>query len=319
MTNRTFFTGAALALGCFAQLALAVTSTPDATSGFLKPAPGFSYTWTSLSGRYVRVTKGTKALEATIAVGTQTRRYVVLRPDPAPASAPVLLMLHPRDTAPEDMANLSNVVDFVATQGFWAVMPQAIGGKWQSAPSEGSSDVQFISALIDALAKQGVDKTRVSAAGYSSGGMLAIRLACELPAKIAATGIVAATMNNEMYQYCAPTVARSKMFFLGTNDPITPYYGVSGYGSAANMMQFWKPRQGCAGVVSTTLPNAASDNTTVQLDNYTGCSTATQLKLYTVNGGEHTWPGGNTSSTGVTTQDVSATGLIWLMAKASHL
>src|SRR6202007_363158 len=125
------------------------------------------------------------------------------------------------DTSAVQMANLSKVTNFVATQGFWVVLPTALNGQWHNDPaSTPAHDVAFSPALIDTLAAQGGDATRVYAAGYSSGGFMSERLACELSGKIAAFGIDAATVLANAPTYCKPAVQRPKLYMLGTADPV---------------------------------------------------------------------------------------------------
>lgn len=57
------------------------------------------------------------------------------------------------------------------------------------------NDVKFIKALIDSLGNRfRINRKKVFVAGMSNGGMLAYRLASELPDKIAAIGVVSGTM-----------------------------------------------------------------------------------------------------------------------------
>jgi polyhydroxybutyrate depolymerase len=303
-----------------ATKAAAVTGSIDPVSGILTLSGTLKYTYPKINGTVVSTPVGATTYTATIMSGGVARSYDVMRPDPAPASAPALLLLHPNGTSAEAMTNLTIVAPFVATQGFWAVMPSAQNGKWNDDPSNSSDDdVQFISALISLLTTQGVDASRVYASGYSNGGFMSERLACELPNQIAAFGIDAATLRSGLAQACTPTVQRPKLYILGTNDPIVPYDGVANLYSALNTMAFWVAKQGCGGMVASSIPNIANDNTTVQLNNYTGCTAGQALKLYTVNGGGHAWPGGLTQEVGTTSQDINATGLIWSFSSAFHL
>lgn len=303
------------AAGAFA----AVTGTIDPTSGFLNTSAAIPHSYVASGGTYLRIAAGQATYSATLTVNGLSRRYVVIRPNPAPASAPMLLMLHPSNTLPETMANLAYADDYALTQGYWAVLPQAVGGTWKDDPTtSGADDVQFISALIDTLAKQGVDPTRVYATGYSSGGFMVERLACQLADKIAAFTIDAAELKGGLAGQCVPTLQRPKLYFLGTADSIVPYAGIysgsaAGLWSASDTMKFWVGKQKCGGVVASLVPDRAADNqaTSVQLTQYTGCAGGTALGLYTVTGGGHAWPGGITQSAGVTTQDIMATGLSW--------
>ena len=302
----------AAAMLCVGGSAFAA-STVDATNGFLVPQPVLAYTYPKIGSTYVRSAKGVSTYAATLTVGGASRRYIVMRPDPAPAGAPVMLMLHPKDTSPEIMANLTVAVDYVATQGFWAVFPQAAAGSWQETTAAGTTDVAFIRALLDALKAQGTDSKRVYATGYSSGGLFASRLACEMPDRIAAFGMVSGSTRYETLVSCAPSVQRPKQFYLGTQDPLQLY------DSGKAVVQEWSRKQKCTGIVSNSLPDkATNDSTTVQRDDYTGC-TGSVLQMFTIYGGGHAWPGGLTGATAVTTQDISATGLFWNMAKAFRL
>lgn len=310
-----------LGLSMSAGVAAATLRTAaTATSGVIDPVSGFQTlsgtlkrTWTALNGTWVQTTPGTTAVAATLNVSGVARRYIVVRPNPAPANAPVLLLLHASGVTPESMANLTEVSDYVETQGFWAVLPAAIGGSWKDDPSTSNKDdTLFLSALIDSLVAQGVDATRIYAGGYSSGGFMAERLACELSDKVAAFGIDAATLRTGLANVCAPLKPRAKAYFLGTADNIVPYDGYFNMKSALSTMAYWNAKQGCGGTLASTVPDRAADGTTVQLTRYTGCNGATlENRLYTVSGGGHAWPGGLTGNLYVTSQDIKATGLIW--------
>ena len=298
----------------------AVTGTINPVNGMLSTSGSFSYTYPQLNGAYIAVAAGTTAYSATLSVNGVSRSYIVMRPVAASTAAPLLILLHPLNTTTVQMANLTKVTNFVATQGFWVVLPAAINGQWQDDPSRtGSDDTNFISALIDSLVSQGADATRVYAAGYSDGGFMSERLACELSTKIAAFGIDAGAVIANSPTYCKPAVQRPKLYILGTADNVVPYNGgMVGVDSAAASMAFWVGLQHCGGTVASTLPTLVSDGTTVQLTDYTGCTAGNDLRLYTVYNGGHAWPNGITQSVGKTTQNLDATGIIWSFASAYH-
>lgn len=302
----------------------------DPITGLLIPGTGgaLQQTLIRVDGTYVVTTPGVTAYSATLTVNGTSRSYVVVRPDPAPPSAAMMLILHGNGGTAANMADLAVVSGYVATQGFWAVMPQALNGVWGDDPSSDSdADVQFMSQLIDALvAAGGIDATRVYAAGLSNGGFMSDRLACELSDKIAAFGMVAATVRTGVINSCAAAVQRPKLFILGTSDPIVPYNGwgiLSDIQSAAKAVAFWSEQQGCVSPSTTALPNSTNDGTTVDLETFASCSTGADLRLYTVNGGGHAWPGGwqylPVPVIGTTSTDISATGLIWNFTSAYHL
>ncbi len=295
------------------------TASIDPVSGYQTTDAPIEHSLVSDGVGLIRVATGTTATSMTITVDGHERRYVVLRPTESSGNAAVLLLLHPALTSPETMANLTKVADYVLTQGFWAVMPEALSSGWQDDPSNvRNDDVPFISALIDQLvADGGVDAARFYAAGFSAGGFMTQRLVCELSDKIAAFGIDSAAVRGTQAKACFPVKQRAKIYFLGTNDLIVPYTGVlgqfeNGLRSAADTIEFWAQQQQCVGdTVTTQIPDRANDGTSVESKERTNCIGGTRLQLYTIIGGGHAWPGGEATIFGATSEDISATGLIW--------
>ncbi|MGQ3058744.1 MAG: alpha/beta hydrolase family esterase [Nevskia sp.] len=302
------------------------TTTPPAVVGSIDPVNGYlsisgslKRSWVSQSGGLVQSNNLLTVSSATMNVAGVTRRYLSMRPTAPTANLPMLLLLHASGVTPEAMASLTEVADYAATQGFWVVLPAAVGGVWKDDPLKtGSDDVNFITALITQLGGQGADPARIYAAGYSNGGFMATRLACAASDRIAAFAVVAATTRYGVSSTCGTPLSRPKVWFVGTADTIVPIAGALDLRSADSTLAFWNSRQGCAGVLASSLPNrSTTDGTTVQLTRYTGCSgsapggTAVENQVYTVTGGGHAWPGGLVSTTGVISQDIKATGLIW--------
>lgn len=296
-----------------------VSGAIDPVSGHLTVSGGLKRTWVTLSGGLVQSNNLLTVSSATLNVAGATRRYLLMRPTSLTSNAPVLLMLHANGITPEMMASLTEVADYAATQGFWAVLPAAVGGVWKDDPLKtGADDVNFITQLITQLGGQGADPARIYAAGYSNGGFMATRLACAAADRIAGFGIVAATTRYGVSSSCGTPASRPKVWFVGTADTIVPIAGALDLRSADSALSYWNSRQGCAGVLASSLPNRSTgDGTTVQLTRYTGCSgsapggTAIENQAYTITGGGHAWPGGLVSVTGVISQDIKATGLIW--------
>lgn len=325
--GKKYFTAMLLALGAALALPQAgaaskeITGTVSAVNGMLTISGNFTYTFPTVDGSAIILANGTTAYSATLTVGGTARTYVVMRPVAAPATPPALMiLLHPLGSNPVQMANLSFITNYVATQGFWVVLPQGVNGQWQDDPAlDPDTDVQFISQLIDTLVAQGVDSTRVYAAGYSDGGFMSERLACEIPNQIAAFGIDAGVVISTSPTYCKPSVQRPKLYILGTADSIVPYNGGSiGLDSAAASISFWNGLQQCGTVANSTLPTLVNDGTTVQLADYT-CAAGNELRLYTVEDGGHAWPDGLTQLVGKTTQNLNASGIIWSFASQYHL
>ena len=86
--------------------------------------------------------------------------------------------------------------------------------------------------------------------------------------------------------------------------------------SIPDTMRGWAQRNGCALTPTVEpLPDAARDGTTTVREEYGGCPAGTEVVLYKVVGGGHTWPRGwqyfAESTVGKTSQALSANEVIW--------
>ncbi len=282
----------------------------------------FGLVLTQASPNYLAATAGTTSFSASLTYQGVKRTYTVVRPEPATQNAPALILMHAHGINAQTMANLSRAGRLAQDYGVWVFLPQGENNTWNENPSSGSKvdDVGFISALIDvAVGSYGIDGSRVYAAGYSAGGFMAERLACQLSSKIAGFVAVAATLRDSLATAaeCAPTHAMPVAFIDGTSDVVVPYKGEPTVQSAAAATAFWAVKNGCPAtqVQTTVLPQQVKDGTTVALTRFTQCPADAAVSLYTVNGGGHTWPGSPdgayTAFLGRTSQNLDATIALW--------
>lgn len=189
-------------------------------------------------------------------------------------------------------------------EGFVVAYPEGISNTWNVALDDGIDDVGFLSALIDTLAGRfSIDTTRVYATGMSMGGFMSHRLACQLENKIAAIASVTGLL---AYFPCEPSRPVPVMQIHGTDDPVVPY------SSVPMTMAHWTEHNGCPSEpVTTEVPDTdTTDGCTATLAIYSPCNGGVETILYTINGGEHTWPG-STFIIGITNQDFIASEVIW--------
>jgi polyhydroxybutyrate depolymerase len=169
-------------------------------------------------------------------------------------------------------------------------------------------DVGFVRAIVTEMESlANIDTKRIYATGMSNGGMLTQRLACEAADIFAAAAPVSGTLN---FPACHPSQPISVIEFHGTDDQNVPYDGGLGADSLVNVdfasvkdsIGFWVTSDGCN-------PNPQTSTfDDIQHDVWTGCADSTSVELYTIEGGEHAWPGGITLRS---TQTISASQLIW--------
>lgn len=194
--------------------------------------------------------------------------------------------------------------DVADSAGFLVVYPNGINETWNVSSTTGTDDVGFISALIDTLDSQfNIDTERVYATGMSMGGFMSYRLACELEERIAA---IASVTGLQAFYPCNPDRPVPVMQFHGTEDPVVPYAGVP------TTISNWVNYNTCPiEPVVTDLPDIdTNDNSTVTASYYGPCEESTEVILYTIINGEHTWPGAS-YIIGVTNQDIKASYEIW--------
>ena len=273
-----------------------------------------------LSREFVNPTLGTVSYEGYLAHGGYGRRYVAIRPLIATPDAPVLVLLHPREETPERMANITAAGRLAALHGAWVLLPEAVNGYWNDSPRPNEvDDVGFLIALLDAVVPtHQLDAGRVYAAGYSNGGYMAQRLACERAERIAGIATVGAPLRASVADICPLSRPMPVIQFHGSADLIVPYAGDGLRPGALEGSRYWAARGGCTADVSSssTLPNRERrDKTQVVKTRHTGCPKTVEIRLYTVHGGGHTWPGSSqaayTGLFGRTSGDVDATLELW--------
>jgi polyhydroxybutyrate depolymerase len=162
-----------------------------------------------------------------------------------------------------------------------------------------------------------IDTKRVYVAGYSSGGMMSHRLACELSDRIAAISSVAANIPEKMAPVWAPSRPVPVLMISGTDDPYAPWDGGEQLLSVDDTVEFWATQDLCSAAPTITqLPDIKTwDGTTASKTVYSG-EDGVEVVLYAVEGGGHTWPGSySTASLGRTSMDFNASEVIWQFFK----
>lgn len=227
-----------------------------------------------------------------------TRHFKVHAPpgyDPT-APTPVALVFHGYTEDGDQIETISEMSPAADAKGFLVVYADGLGTSWNAGACCGSSamsgvdDVGFVGALIDHVASQYcVDDKRVFSAGFSNGGMLSQRLACELADRIAAIGPVAGPI---AFSPCTPSRPVPVMEFHGTADPIVSYNGggLSSADSVPDTIAAWVARNGCSGT-----PVVSFQQGDATCEAYGSCEQGADVVLCTLSGDGHQWPGGQSA------------------------
>lgn len=279
----------------------ATTPTPAPPSTTVVPPTPTNQTSTSTQPTAVASTEIIR-----IAVGGRDREYVLHIPaGVGTRPAALVLDFHGFTASPERQDLVSNMRAKSDAEGFVVAQPasELLAGAWNML--EGSDDVAFARAVVaDVAARVAIDPERVFATGFSQGGGMANRLACDAADVVAAAAPVAGAYVG--WSRCEPAQPVPIMAFHGDRDIVVPY---DGFGLLPDVVEWagrWAERNGC----STT--GSAEVTRDVAARSWSGCDSSAAVTLYTIQGGGHGWPGTiDPSRVGDTTASISATDLMW--------
>jgi len=252
----------------------------------------------------------------------RTRNYMVYLPTNYTGSTnlPLVICLHPYGWGAERMMNYTNMNQVADDSDFIVVYPSAIPN-WNSGVADNPSyptpdvdDVGFINALIDTMINSySIDLERIYACGYSNGGFMSYKLACQLGNRIAAIASVGGVISTSTAESCSPLRTMPVLHIFGTADPYAPINGGTGWYSVDQTLSYWINFNDCVQTDTTILPDLdPTDGCTVEKITYTDCNDNSNVVYYKVINGGHTWPGADPiPAFGNTNQDIDASVEIW--------
>lgn len=260
----------------------------------------------------------------TMSSGGRDREAILHAPPQYQATKPMplVLVLHPLLLDHLKMREIARVERFSdAGDGFLALFPNGIDKSWNAgeccgtAKDEKVEDVRFIKELLAKVSETHcVDTTRIYSMGFSNGGFLSHRLACDLGDTIRAIAPVAGTLGIPEAD-CARTTPLPVFAIHGTDDELVPYEGgppkaLHGIFESFGTFQaptatdaFWAKHNG---LPETTVQGFEQGE--VSCKRHDGKAPVT---LCTVEGGGHQWPGSDSllllATMGHMTKDIDAT------------
>ena len=281
------------------------TSRPGATS-----PPGASSPPATPSAATPRLTPD--PVRTVLDVDGLERTYVLYVPESLPNDRLVALVvdLHGLGSDAAGHEATSHFAAKAASEGFVVAQPEARGDvpTWNPQPgAEGAMlDVAFLRALVaDVGTKVELDPGRIYLSGFSNGGGMAHRFACDAADVVAAIGTVSGQYAAN--DSCQPSQPVAIISFHGTADLVVGY---GGFGDALppipSWAEGWAARNACAPV-----PERQRIAEDVLWDRWTDCSGNVQVVLHTIEGGAHAWPGSDRPGFFAPTQSIDATDLMW--------
>ncbi len=263
-------------------------------------------------------TRGVKTERVDITFQGVERHYIVAHPRRVKGTPQILVMLHGGGFSDRAMQSRTGADGLVGKSNF-VIYPEATDGikvipgtqgLWNAgdccgeAAENGVDDVAFIEAVVDQVrAEYGISTSKFYVAGLSNGGMMAYKLACEIPERLNGVASVAGTIAEPN---CQPADTVPLLHIHALDDQAVLYDGGCGpdctsghdHQSVADAVDFWAAEAGCGDATKVTYDKSGGSCVT-----YRGCDAP--VSLCTLNSGGHEWPGTD-SPTGF-----DATNMIW--------
>ncbi len=196
-----------------------------------------------------------------------------------------------------DMQYMTGYNDIADKNGFLLVYPSGVSGTWNTGTCCGAAvdqkvdEASFIKQMLAEINKVApVDPKRVYAVGYSLGGMMSYRVACDMADTFAAVAPVAAGLT---LTPCEPSQAVSILQIHGKKDNLVPYEGGLGgfmggkttFPAVEDTIAMWAKLDGCSGAPKVEPQGTIGTHTT-----YSGCKDGSAVELYVIDGLGNNWP-----------------------------
>jgi polyhydroxybutyrate depolymerase len=258
-------------------------------------------------GVCVAPASGAAGVYVPVVHGGALRSYRLYVPSALPAGpVPLVVALHGLTGAASSFAGTSRLDDLADLHGFVVVYPEGLSKSWNAGTCCGDSaandvdDVGFLAQVVTQVSLTlPVDRSRVYAVGFSNGGMMALRAACELPDLFAAV----ASVNGAGVSPCVPSRPVSVLQVSGGRDALIPYRGTawmtplkSPIPATPVVAGGWERANRCSGLPAHTHTQAA------EIRSYDSCAGGTSARVVVLPRNGHTWPRGASEGWDATTE-----------------
>jgi len=235
--------------------------------------------------------------QVTLHVDGHTRHYRLFVPaGTSSGPRPLLVALHPLNYTATKFERSAGLDAGADTHGVVIAYPDGLGHSWDAGTCCGYAvrhhvdDVDFVVRVVaDVERHLAIDPRRVAVTGFSNGGLMSYRMACERPDVFSAAIPVAGDIVSPR---CTPPGRISLLHVHGARDPVIPLDGLTssaldpaGFPPAAASAQRIAAADGCHGAGVTTTPG-------IVVWTATGCTNSVLVELVTVASLGHHYPSG---------------------------
>ncbi len=261
----------------------------------------------------------------------KNRKFIVYLPRNYNASEnlPLVINMHGFLTTSQFQMDYTQFNKTADTARCIVIYPEGVDLRWNSGTfffvSSTVDDVGFLGDLMDrAAVLYNADLKKVYSMGYSAGGFMSYKMACDATNRVAAIAPNVASMVFDNISSCVPARPINIAAFNGLSDPITPYAGFPfNFPSIDSIKHFWQIKNNCNILANIdTMPDLRNDGTRVVRYIYQNCSDGVEQVFYKIINGGHVWPGANDLFLGLigkTTQDISMNTVAWNFFKSKEV
>ena len=201
----------------------------------------------------------------------------------------IAVFLHGAPGQPSKVMDIFGAKKIAEQYDFISVAPygsNTIWG-WDSNMTAATSDISIDSVYLQNLlmhieANEQVSALPVYVFGYSAGGFMNYRLACEMPEQLSAVISLAGQFRGDL-EACTTNSTVKIHHFHSTSDTDVPYAGreLGSIESVDNTLAHWQTINGCDQTLTEVTDigvTATSQGTTTQV--YGGCEQSTRLSIF---------------------------------------
>jgi polyhydroxybutyrate depolymerase len=248
----------------------------------------------------------------------RTYTYFVPSTWTANQSLPLLILLHGLTQTGNGVMGITDFNQLAEDNQFIVVYPDGINFAWNANMNvsvSNADDMGFIESLASSFQQAyNTNPLKQYLVGFSNGGFMSHKMACESSMCFAAIATVAGNMSDTVYANCNPVYNPAVLHIHGTADAVVPYNGGTATGvSVDQTMQKWAGFLNCSGTPTTVnMPNNnAFDLSSPQRITYLNGTNS--LELIKITGGGHQWPGISTlvGGAGTINMDFYSPDIIW--------
>jgi polyhydroxybutyrate depolymerase len=191
---------------------------------------------------------GTSLLQGASCFSFQQRESVLYKPTGDIQG--IALLLHGAPGHANKVMQLFDGAMLSSKESWLVVAPQGSGGiwGWKSFNNDNDNgDVTYISGLLDELrAQHNISSDKVYIFGYSAGGFMGYKLACQIPEQLTAVISLAGQYRGNL-EHCSTSTSVSLHHFHSPSDSDVPMGGRSSGGiiSVDETLAHWRVKNGC--------------------------------------------------------------------------